>query len=52
MKRVLKRLGWTGLLVFAQPIKLTASVLCVAAWVLYDVGREFVRDLRDVWTQP
>lgn len=47
----LKRLGWTGLLILIQPAKLIASVASVALWVGYDVGCEFVRDLRSIWSR-
>lgn len=47
---ILKRLGWTGLLILIQPVKLVASVVLVAANIAYDVGREFVHDFRAIWT--
>jgi hypothetical protein len=46
----LKRLGWTSLLIAVQPAKLIVSIASVAMWVLYDVGREFLSDLRSIWT--
>lgn len=46
----LKRIGETSLLILILPVKLAASVATVAAFVAYDVGREFVRDLRAIWT--
>ena len=45
----LKRLGWTGLLIVVQPIKLAVNIGAVALSVGYDVGREFVRDFRSIW---
>jgi len=45
----LARCGWTALLIVIQPVKLVVSIGAIALSIIYDVAREFVRDLRSIW---
>ena len=45
----LKRLGWTALLIIAQPFKVLITVLLLIGVMIADFGPEFMRDLRGIW---
>jgi len=47
----LKRLGWTGLLIVAQPIKIIVTIIILVGVMLSDIGPEFMRELRKIWSE-